>query len=328
MKFRGLGKPRLLFFSKLNSMYSTKNIITRRTEIPDDASIYKRYLGNFKLGIPISSPLRKDKNPSFCLYRSKGGRIRWKDFGTGENGSSIEFIMKYYGLSTFKETVRFLMGSDIYDTGPSFHIKNRKIKDKKDIRAVFRGWNGTIDKKYWSRYDLDIKTLSYFNVRPAKAVEINDMRILSKKNEPIYVYKLRGKYKILRPYSKMKWFSNTSKYHYHGMEQLPWIGDHLIITSSLKDVMVLYKMGFNAIAPQSETPKILRYNMLKSRFNDIIVMYDNDEAGRTSAKKLEEKGMKTMFTDHDKDISDMVERIGSQRTKEYLIKKYNDIHTG
>lgn len=42
------------------------------------------------------SPFREDTNPSFSIY---GGGRRWKDFGTGESGSVVDFIMKAKGLT-------------------------------------------------------------------------------------------------------------------------------------------------------------------------------------------------------------------------------------
>jgi len=43
------------------------------------------------------SPFRKDSNPSFSIFAE--GK-RWKDFGTGESGSVVDFVAKAHGIGT------------------------------------------------------------------------------------------------------------------------------------------------------------------------------------------------------------------------------------
>lgn len=50
----------------------------------------------------ISSPFRRDRNPSFYLFNN-----RWKDYATGEEGDVVDFIEKYEGLST-QEALKYL----------------------------------------------------------------------------------------------------------------------------------------------------------------------------------------------------------------------------
>ncbi len=48
----------------------------------------RQILGKVVVNKAIKSPLRKDNNPSFCIYKSKrSDNIYWKDFATGEGGS-------------------------------------------------------------------------------------------------------------------------------------------------------------------------------------------------------------------------------------------------
>lgn len=84
----------------------------------------------------------------------------------------------------------------------------------------------------------------------------------------------------------------------------------MIITSSLKDVMVLYKMGFSAIAPQSENSYIDDIQDFAARFDKIAVFFDADEPGLAAASHLSEDIGAPYFTipsRYDaKDISDCV----------------------
>ena len=63
---------------------------------------------------------------------------------------------------------------------------------------------------------------------------------------------------------------------------LPKSGDdYVVITKSLKDVMVLYEFNIPAIAPNSETLFISdkQLEKLKSKFKNIVVFYYNDCVG-------------------------------------------------
>lgn len=57
------------------------------------------------------SPFRKDTNPSFSIFAE--GK-RWKDFGTGESGSVVDFVAKAQGVSAKEacQTVIRLAGTE------------------------------------------------------------------------------------------------------------------------------------------------------------------------------------------------------------------------
>lgn len=59
-----------------------------------DAWLMLSLPGRPKVGMN-KSPFRDDRNPSFSIYRS--GQ-RWRDFGTGDGGSVVDFVMKAGGL--------------------------------------------------------------------------------------------------------------------------------------------------------------------------------------------------------------------------------------
>lgn len=76
--------------------------------------------------------------------------------------------------------------------------------------------------------------------------------------------------------------------------------------------MVLHKMGFSAIAPQSENPHIYDIENFKTRFRKIVVFYDTDDPGLAAARHLSESlgcpyiVIPSRF--HAKDISDCTSR--------------------
>ncbi len=147
----------------------------------------------------------------------------------------------------------------------------------------------------------------------------------------MYAYKIFDKFKIYRPYSeyrKDKWRTNCSAIDIQGYEQLPKNGDLLIITKSLKDVMVLYELGYNAVALQSENDKLNHkiYKDLSERFKRIVILFDNDEPGKDSAIKLaDEYNLEYIFIDSSiyslynvKDISDYICVFGKNKTIELI----------
>lgn len=76
-----------------------------------------------------------------------------------------------------------------------------------------------------------------------------------------------------------------------GIHMLPKTGEYLVLTKSMKDVMVLYELGIPAIAPCSETTFISdsQYRKLKDRFDNLILFYDNDQTGISYMQKIRKK---------------------------------------
>ena len=72
---------------------------------------------------------------------------------------------------------------------------------------------------------------------------------------------------------------------------LPKMGEYLVVTKSLKDVMTLYNLGIPAIAPISENCFLseAQYHRLKERFKHIILLYDNDRPGLRAMISIKKK---------------------------------------
>lgn len=64
--------------------------------------------GSLKQGEQISNPflLKKQKTPSFNIYKSQKGDWRFKDFATGDGGDVFSLVMKLQNI-TFKEALAF-----------------------------------------------------------------------------------------------------------------------------------------------------------------------------------------------------------------------------
>ncbi len=281
---------------KISPELTVKNILSKITQY----DIFKTYCSNFReIDKLFLSELRIDKNPTCKIFvNTSNGDLIYKDFNGGSY-NCFQYIREKYGCG-FNEALNiinkdFKLGLKITNSnisGSNLPIKtgnkitinqsNHIIKKKK------RNWE-IRDKEYWDQYNISISTLEIFNVEPIEYYWFNDNRF--KPSNITYSYEFGNGYRdIYSPLNfERKWpCSNTkSDKHIYGLNQLPEIGELLFIVSSLKEVMFLYELGINAVAPQSEStfiPKEL-LDKLKLRFKEIIILFDFDKAGCLHALK-------------------------------------------
>lgn len=329
-------------------MYNTKEVETNITfdkilSNVDDYYIYCYYLDRqAKINKPMQSPLRKDKHPSWAIYKNKKGLYIYKDFATGETGNAIKFVQSMFGLN-YNEALKKVWQDIIVKKPKEFYKKmNEYAKEpvNKKCKIEIKKKNFTQkDLDYWGQYGIQKETLKKYNVIPALIVWINEIQTFYyTEKEPIYVYKIYDKFKVYRPFSnkKYKWRNNCSSYDIQGLEQLKDKGELLIITKSLKDVMSLYELGYDAIAPQSEVSNIpnIIMNHLKSRFSKIIILFDYDKGGEIGAKKLSEEYSipYTFIPKHYydlynvKDVSDLIKEFGTKEALKIIKEAINETH--
>lgn len=322
--------------TKITDELSIEKILTKTNHY----SIFKYYLSQpIKINKPISSPFREDRNPSWNLFQTKEGEILYKDFATGESGGVIKFVQKLFVLN-YKQALEKIWDDLIVKNNIKTFKPIITNHTKKNVSiSIKRKYFIKTDEEYWSQYKITKNTLKTFKVYPIVTFWVNDIEsnLIYSKKQPMYAYKQFDKFKIYRPYSKEKkdkWRTNCGYYDIQGIEQLPDKGNLLIITKSLKDVMVLYELGYNAIAPQSEQSSIpsniMKY--LKSKFKEIIILFDYDNGGIKGAEKLSNKfNLKTLFIPKHyldiysiKDVSDCIKEIGINKTKKLLKKLFNE----
>ena len=303
-------------------------------------SIMERYYGGkIELGVTYTSPFRKDRNPSFAFHSSRSGKYKYIDFATGESGDCFDFVMKLYNCR-FKDSLK-LINQD-FNLGLGNEIKislERKleapvyIKEKPIVQIDVQSYTEQ-DTKYWAQFGITIETLKKFRVYSASKYWINKKLIgLYRNNDPVYAYFFpKTKHlKIYRPLTKNKrnkWVGNTDRDDIQGLDQLEYKSDSIILTSSLKDVMVLYTLGLEAIALNSEgarpTPHLLEV-LCKYKYR--YVLYDNDEAGIKYARALLEQveGLKMLevLDDKSKDPSDFVSIYGIEKLDRMLKSQYD-----
>lgn len=328
-------------------MYSTKTAITMSLRDllgkVSDYDIYSYYLGPIKPKKLINSPLRPDdKIPSFAIFPTKDGSLLFKDHGTGVAGNALKFMKLYKNITTREELERELLRIVRKMNPMSTTVKPKYVKTVDsgltEIGIVRQPFN-EVDKTYWKQFHISIDTLKLFDVFSIKYFLCNNIvRGVYKEDNPMYAYKVDDKFKIYRPLASKytKWRTNLSNENIQGYKQLPESGNLLFITKSLKDVMCLYEMGFNAISPSSETTFIPKNILeeLKKRFKQLVILFDRDAAGVQNARKYsKEYGLDAIFVHKKfkaKDVSDAVKANGFVNVKNWLTKtveRYDNLYS-
>lgn len=280
---------------------------------------------SYYLGIPIEntklvcSPLRKDKNPT-CSFYNKGGKLYFHDFGIAKSYSPISVVMAKFDC-TYQQACERIRQDELL-------IKEHEVKIKMrpplNLDVVYDEWNSHY-LAYWSLFGIQEDTLRKYQVSPVRTVYNNEeLYMRGTKQNPIYAYRFpSGRVKLYRPLSPVKdkkWRGNSSLEDVSGLRQLPTKGTVVFITSSLKDVMVLYELGFPALAFNSEalgfsgeSKKLMTsiIDSLRKRFRFIIFFMNSDEPGMVDNFKLSAAHKLPFITTKvggPKDISDYVKK--------------------
>lgn len=318
----------------------TKEEILARVTEYDIYSYYMPY--KFTIGHITSSPFREDKHPSFGIFKSsKTGSLLFKDQATGEVGDCFKFVQLLRSLG-FNDTLNFIwsdiVDNSLYATSVGKYI-DKVYKNKKKLISVKRRNFTRRDDDYWEQYHIIRDTLKKFNVSPINMFWVDDVlsSIRYTKEHPLYAYRVFNSFKIYNPLTDIrgdKWRTNCGINDIQGWEQLPDKGDLLIITKSLKDVMVLSLFNIPSIAPQGEHNVIPKkvIEEAKKRFKTIVTLYDYDEAGIMGSSKVKEMyGIPNIFVPihylelyNVKDISDHIKDFGYDKTQTLLNQLLND----
>ena len=329
--------------NKKKELISKSAILSKYNEL----EIFQKYINEpISLKGNILSPLRKENNPSFGFFIGEGNEICFNDFVLGK-GDFVKFIMLKFGRSYFEalSTVAcdFNMQSDyickIYD---KINFQKSKITQstKSELLSKYTGYKLGKTKRdwkdhdtlFWLQYGITLTTLQKYRVEAISFIFIGDNIYPADKYAYCFKELKDGieTYKIYQPYNdKHKWINNHDNSVWQGWTQLPASGEELIITKSLKDVMTLYELGFNAISLQSENiiPKKHIFKQLEDRFKTITLLYDNDFNSETNWGKLfgdklsKELGIIECYIKDEyecKDVSDLVKKYGKVKALEIL----------
>jgi len=287
----------------------------------------------------FNSPLRIDNNPT-CCFSWKNDKLWFRDWAMNMPLDIFGVVMERY-VCNFYEAIQYIaedFGLKDKETSRKLAISSKQKErqrgqrnsEKSKIQVKLQPFT-EVDKTYLKSYGISGPTTRKFNVFSPKIVWLDGQifYVYDKKNPAlayyfgkddsgnekwkIYFYQKRGDFRFL---------GNTSRIN--GWIQIPNVGDLLVITKSLKDVMSMYEFGIDAIAMQGESTIPYDYIIeeLQGRFDNLITFYDHDEAGIRNASKIYDMyGIPYVFLTEDslnvdpgkaKDFSDYVKFNGRE----------------
>ena len=304
-------------------------------------------LMEYYLHIPVKkglfrSPLRRDKQPTCSFYRNKSGTLIFKDFATGQHLNVFDVVQSIFRCDYF-ESLRIIANdfgivqdNTLHKNPGKINLNPIKIKDKEISKIQIEVQEFTDSElKWWGKYGISKDILKHFDVYSCKHVFLNDQLFAkSQQHCPIFGYygkKYQG-LELWRCYfpkrTSFRFITNWPSKKIQGYDQLPKKGKLLVITKSMKDSMCLYSCGITACAPNSENlfipDKVLED--LKNRFENIVVLYDNDRPGLYNMAKIRKEHPELTYVFipkkyGSKDISDFYKDHGRKETLN-LIKTF------
>jgi len=316
---------------KIHSSASISDVLSQYKE----ADILMRYFNVKSLPCCVSSPLRRDHNPSFGLYVNREGHVRYIDYATSANGGLMDLLCAYWRCSFTQALDRVY--SDL-SSSTDIHIPLHKAKaftrsehnkfSKLEVKV--RAWRD-FDYDYWRSYGVEPLWLSYAEIYPVshKVVTVKDspsdkgrrMVFLADKYAYVFVERKekRLQLKLYQPFNKKghKWCSKMDGSVISLWTKIPKSGERVVICSSLKDALcVTTQLHIPALALQGEGYGIsdTAANELRRRFKKVFISFDTDTVGMEDSKRLAEKtgfinvipnlGKEKDFSDYYKSLSD------------------------
>lgn len=287
------------------------------------------------------SPFRDDNTPS-CYVKVSGDNLYFVD----NSGSIYYDVLSYCVKAKLKlqynyENERLAMFYlDNITNGGIFSLgnfnDNKLLFERKNTEHKYQKEQIDWSFDFMEPADYHIKYFERFGVNLLEHEDIKCIERLYKNKELysvtnnfnlIFLYMENNTpHQIYRPFAdKMLKFRNITSV-IKGINGVDFSKKTLIITKSTKDIKLLNKLGYNAIAPGSENSTSLMFNMIQNlqKTFDIFLFFDNDSTGFAMSQIYKDKfNLKTIFTDDlsAKDITSYYRKYGYQKTQTLIDEK-------
>jgi hypothetical protein len=299
------------------------------TERVDEYTLYCHYLGyRPDIKVNYTSPFRDDDMaPSFGIFPVKRAtrEYLWKDSGgKGDSGEIVKLVQKLYGYQTQQQALARILSD--FELGPIVEGKPKIVQhvappvNDCDIRVRPRKLSAE-DLKFWSQFNIAEDTLKLYRTSPLYCYWLS-----TSQRAPMfapylsYVYRVFDKYQLYFPTrgKGLKFRMDLQEHHVHGIEQLSFSSDTLIITKSRKDVMCLRSFGYEAVSPRSENTPMPSgfFDWADSHYKRKLVLFDNDMKHRGDWYPYNK--IYVPLESNSKDISDFTRDYGPQAAAELL----------
>lgn len=294
----------------------------------------------------ICSPLRVDNNPGAFFQRGlHSNKLLFIDYADSfcTSYDCFAFIQRYYNLPGFYATLQFIQHNIIEKKNLEKIIQPNCSKEETQKKAAeliveSRPFNRT-DGVYWDKFGISKKNLIDDKVLPVQKIFLKNGR-KGNKIIPVYTkcYAFTGfpenRKKLYFPYKKGRYrFISTCTRNDVNTENIDRTSKQLVISKSYKDFRVLKNLNVNNIWFQNEGAFPENLQEIVGDFEDVVIFFDNDEAGLKAADKLNLLINNSRVVHFDtallargiKDPADMYSRKGVEALKNFLLQ--NNIKT-
>lgn len=247
----------------------------------------------------ICSPLRVDNNPGAYFQRGlHSNKLLFVDYADSfcNTYDCFAFIQRYYNLSGFFETLQFIQHhiiekNNLEKTHINLSSKVENQRKSAELIIETRPFNRT-DGIYWDKFGISKGNLMDDKVFPVQKIFLKNGR---KGNKTIPVYTKcyaftdfpENRKKLYFPYKKGRYrFLSTCTRNDVNTENMDRTTKQLVISKSYKDYRVLKNLGVNNIWFQNEGAFPENLQEIVEGFKDVVIFFDNDEAGINAANKL------------------------------------------
>lgn len=287
---------------------------------------FEFYFGNsIELGHSYRNPLRVDRKPG-CKFFMFNGTLFFKDYSINQSYDLAKFISLKNGISYNKALLTLVNDNKIMLNMPKIVYEKQELKEK--VMNFIPRLLSKNEAEYFKQFYINSGSCKKYNVVACQSYSTNYItQYYYVDFNPAILYTVNSRckvyfYKISK--DRLRFIGNVKEFDYFGYDELPWLGEKIIITKSAKDVLTLDCLGYNSISTQSETNKLdeSKLEILKKRFKHIYIFYDYDKTGLESSLELQEKYpfLININTEdvNNKDISEMIKNKGRDYTLMYL----------
>lgn len=257
----------------------------------------------------ISSPFRRDTNPSFSVYLGDDDKWRFKDFGDDTyQGDVFDFMALIENLEIDTDFNQILKKAvDVANLDKNMVcIKDplwNSIRNGQMSREVEEAFYG-----YFIQYGITKDILNKFYAFCIPLEVTDELKQFYNCDRPFpfaVKYHAGSCFKLYSAQPKtFRYMGPKSKDFTFGREQIlkrnaflfkqKLANDRksiIIITGGEKDVMVLDSLGYDAVCLESETITNIPENVLDimEDYDRCVVLYDIDETGQRQSRKLSQK---------------------------------------
>lgn len=293
-------------------------------------------------GVNISNPFlaERQKTPSFNIFCDLQGGHEWrfKDFATGDGGTAFDLVMRLFGLDFSQSKAKISQDFNLTSSSKPLIPIPSNIPPPNNLSFSIQQRDFTAQElDFWKSPGITSEVLSQFNVKALASFSSISRKgkpysIQSSSNNFIFAYDNVAWVKLYKPLDekkyKFQYLGQKPQNFVFGLAQLPEKGQFVFLTGGEKDVMALAAKGYHAISLNSETakptPELI--DDLRSRFDEVVILYDNDDTGIKQSEELAmafglAKVMLPPIPNRGKDISDFFSRGGTKEELGRLISE-------